>query len=143
MITNPEEIQSIIDSMESEISANEVYISALITFSDCARAFDGKVINKRFTNALKESMNNQLTVYDFKYTYRNDGIDFPVYQRNRYSDNYSKYFRFPVDKCFKETDSGKLRINAKGFSERCSDIRQDLANSNAIIRSEIDSVYQM
>ena len=143
MFTRQEDIQEEINSMEKEITANVRFISALMTFRNVSKEFDGKVLNKRFTEELSNSACDSVRILSFKYSYNKDAVDFPVHLKERFSNNCSKYFRFPIDKCFTVTESGKLRINAKGFSERCLEIRNDLVNENAITRSEIDSVYQM
>ena len=143
MFTRQEDIQEEINSMEKEITANVRFISALMTFRNISKEFDGKVLNKRFTEELSNSACDSVRIFSFKYSYNKDAVDFPVYLKERFCNNYCKYFRFPIDKCFIVTDSGKLRINAKGFSERCLEIRNDLVNENSITRSEIDSVYQM
>ena len=143
MLTKPEDIQEAINSMEKEIAANTLYISALMAFSDSAKEYDKKVINKRFTTVLNEHLPQSLKLYSFNFSYKRDAIDFTVYQKDRTSDNYSKTFRFSIEQCFTETDSGKLRINAKGFAARCLEIRSEIIKDSENIRHDIDSVYPM
>ena len=137
----PEEIQIAFGKMEHDISINTQFINSLMSFISVSEQFNNKILNKRFTDALKEALKDIFNVYDFKYSYKKDAVDFPVYIKGIYNNPY--YFRFPIDKCFTETESGKLRINSKGFREQCQVIREILTSKNAIIRSEIEIAYQM
>lgn len=140
---NQEEIQQIIAEIETEISNNSIFINVLVAFVETAKTFDGKVLNCRFTNALNAATNENIRVYDYKPTYRNDGVQFPVYiQRSQYCEYNNKYFLFAGD-CFTLTESGKMRINAKEFSDRCAEIRNEIIAENTILRRDISNVYQM
>lgn len=137
----PEEIQTAFSKMEHDISINTQFINSLMAFISVSEQFNNKVLNKRFTDALREALKDNFNVYDFKYSYKKDAVDFPVYIKGIY--NTSHYFRFPIDKCFTETESGKLRITAKGFREQCQEIREKLIHENMRIRSDIEIAYQM
>lgn len=137
----PEEIQKAFDKMEHDISINTQFINSLMAFISVSEQFNNKVLNKCFTDALKDTLKENFNVYDFKYSYKKDALDFPVYIKGIHGTSH--YFRFPIDKCFTETESGKLRISSKGFREQCQIIRENLTAENARIRSEIEIVYQM
>lgn len=135
------QIQQSFDNMERDIANNTMFINSLMAFIRVSEQFNNKVLNKRFTDALRDALKTDFNVYDFRYSYKKDAVDFPVYIKN--ISNSSKYFRFPIEKCFIETDTGKLRINTKGFREQCQIIRGNLTTENARIRAEIEIVYQM
>lgn len=143
MIMDPETIQSIIAGMENTIKANTEYINLLANIKAAAKEYDNKIINKRFTDLINKHLPDSFKLYDYKLSYYCKDYDFTIYQRDRYSDNYSKTYRFPIDKCFTTTENGKHRVKASGFDEHCHVIRTDLINENIKIRDEINQVYQM
>lgn len=135
------EIEKAFQDMENEIKYNNQFINALMVFIEVSKTFDQKVINKRFTAALKDALKDAFYIYDYSYSYRKDAIDFPIYLKEIYGQQ--QYFRFPLETCFTATDSGKLRINAEGFKEQCQIIRQNLVDENTRTRNDIDLAYQM
>lgn len=143
MITNTENIQSIIAGMEKAIKANTEYIAILANIKAAAEEYDGKVINKRFVDLINKHLPEGFRLYDYKQSYYATDYDFTIYQSNRNSENYSNNYRFPISSCFTVTDSGKHRVKASGFVEQCQAIRADLISKNIAIREEIDQVYQM
>lgn len=141
MLTKPEEIKNILESMEKEIKANAEYIDLLFCFKKASAEYDGKVLNKRFTDVLKKHLPANFITYDLRELPQS--IQFTVYQKERTSENYSKSYNFPIESCFTRTESGKLRVKASGFSERCVEIRNELIQQNIKIRADIDNVYPM
>lgn len=137
------QIQSGFNSLEDNITSNTAFINAIPAIIATAVHFDGKVLNKRFTEALNTALGDSINVYSYKESYKKDAIDISLYLKKMYSANISKQFRFEKDTCFTLTDSGKLRINAKGFKERCHSIREGLIEENTRTREDIDRVYQM
>ena len=53
-MVRPEEIQKIIDSMEHEIAINTEFMTAVVALKKVAQDFDGRMFNKRFTDALQD-----------------------------------------------------------------------------------------
>ena len=143
MITSTEEIQKLIEGMEKQIKANSEYIDVLSVFKDTALSFNGKVINKRFTDEINANLPMWFSSCYCSFNQYGKSYQYTVYQRDHYSENYTKCFSFPLADCFTVTDSGKHRIKADAFSDRCQQIRQAIIEENAKIRNDIDSVWQM
>lgn len=143
MIIKPEEIQNIIDGMEHNIQANTEYIELLSVFKAISLAFDNKVFNKRFVDAINAQLPLIYSFCSHSFNQYGQSHQFTIYQRDRFSDNYSKTYTFKLADCFEATDSGKHRIKAAAFVEACQQMRQEIIAENIRIRAEIDTVYQM
>ncbi len=137
-MVRPEEIQKIIDSMEHEIAINTEFMTAVVALKKVAQDFDGRMFNKRFTDALQDVV-KPLKVFNYKKY--SDAVEIVIYRpTSSYNELNTKHFRFSFADCF---TGDKLRVSAVGFSDRCTEIRNNLVESNSNIRRDIDSVYQM
>ena len=143
MITNTDEIQKIIAGMERQIASNTEFIDVLSVFRNVALEFNGKVLNKRYTDEINANLPMLFSSCHCKFNQYGKTYEFVVYQRERIAEHDYKYFTFKVADCFTETESGKHRIKADAFSERCQQIREEIIAENVRIREDIDSVWQM
>lgn len=143
MITSTDEIQKIIAGMERQITTNTEHIDVLSVFRSVALQFNSKVFNKRFTDEINANLPMLYSSCYCKFNQYGNSYEFVVYQRERISDNYCKYFTFKLAECFIETDSGKHRVNADAFSDRCQQIREEIIAENIRIREDIDKVWQI
>lgn len=143
MITSTDEIQKIIAGMERQIASNAEFIDVLSVFRNVALEFNGKVFNKRYTDEINANLPMLFSSCHCKFNQYGKSYKFVVYQRERIAEHGYKYFTFKIADCFTETESGKHRIKADAFSERCQQIREEIIAENVRIREDIDNVWQM
>lgn len=129
--------------MQQRIDRNTAFLTAIPAFVEIAGKNDGKVLNKRFTDQLKDSLLEGIGISEYKLSYLKDYIDVTIYLKGFYSISSSHTFRFAIADCFTETESGKLRIKAEAFRDSLKKQREDIVSENAATRADIDKAYNM